>query len=422
MAIDITKHRILQAAYAPILAMAMAIMFGRLLVLAKVLDVESFAELNAALIVSGLVGMLTSFGLFLDLQRKLPGQLAMGQRQAAATQIAQSILGTATIALLGFAAAGLRLSVGSISPLAIGLGVFHGISQQLFLIVTTESRSNNEPMRFALQSLTRAVGMAIFAFPIAVATGLSAAVIGAESLVTLVSTLFISRKVWNKLDIPLSVSFQLGLRSIGRINWGSMASLLMLSLAVTASGNMDRWLSSTKLPHDDFAHYSFAWITLTAAFAVQGLINASVFPMIARRSALHGKQSAFRLTFLTATGMVVAFLVAIAPCVYIADIAIKKFYPSYSAAIPLIPLLAVAAALRISDFWSSFLVITGNERTSLIINVAAVASSLGAWVMTSGFFAGTQALGLAYLAACVAALTYLCSFAASYRYAKFANA
>ncbi|MGY4468387.1 O-antigen/teichoic acid export membrane protein [Bradyrhizobium sp. LB9.1b] len=277
-------------------------------------------------------------------------------------------------------------------------------------------------MRFALQSLTRAVGMAIFAFPIAVATGLSAAVIGAESLVTLVSTLFISRKVWNKLDIPLSVSFQLGLRSIGRINWGSMASLLMLSLAVTASGNMDRWLSSTKLPHDDFAHYSFAWITLTAAFAVQGLINASVFPMIARRSALHGKQSAFRLTFLTATGMVVAFLVAIAPCVYIADIAIKKFYPSYSAAIPLIPLLAVAAALRISDFWSSFLVITGNERTSLIINVAAVASSLGAWVMTSGFFAGTQALGLAYLAACVAALTYLCSFAASYRYAKFANA
>ncbi|HEV2504150.1 MAG TPA: hypothetical protein VGV39_13815 [Mesorhizobium sp.] len=401
----------------------MAIMFGRLLVLAKVLDIRSFADLNAALIVSGVIGMLASFGLFLDLQRKLPGQLATGKRRAAATLLGQSFLGTMVIGGLGFLAAGLHLSLGTITPLVIALGVLHGTSQQLFLIVTTESRSNNEPTRFALQSLTRALGMAIFAFPIAVVTGSSSAVVVAESFITIASTLLISRKVWRKLNLSPLTSLKLALRSIDRINWNSTVALLLLSLAVTASSNMDRWLSSTKLSHNDFAQYSFAWITLTAAFAVQGLINASVFPMIARRFALHGHRSAFRLTFLTATGILVVFLFAIVPCVYIADIAIQRLYPAYSEATPLIPLLSIAAALRVSDFWSSFLVITGNERTSLAINIAAVALSLGIWMMdTSGFYASSEALGLAYLACFIAALTYLGSFVASYRYAKRQNA
>lgn len=422
MSIEITKHRLLQAAYAPILATAMGIMFGRLLLLAKVLDIRSFAELNAALIISGLVGMFASFGLFLDLQRKLPGQLARGRRRAATIQIVQAIVGTAAVALIGFTAASFHLSFGSISTSAIGLGVFHGASQQLFLIATTESRSNNEPVRFALQSLSRATAMVIVAFPIAVSTGSSTAVIGSEGLVTLSAALLIYRQVWRNLDVPLSLTVCLAFRSIGRVRWGSMLALLMLSLAVTASSNMDRWLSSASLTHDEFAMYSFACITLTAAYAVQGLINASVFPMIARRSALNGNQAAFRLTLLTATGMAIAFLLAVAPCVYVADIAIRRFYPSYVAAIPLIPLLTVAAILRISDFWSSFLVITGNERTSLLINVAAVTLSLGMWFVTSGFFASTQAMGLSYLAISTAALTYLCSFAASYRYVRFASA
>lgn len=422
LAISITKYRILQATYVPILAVAMAVMFGRLLVLAKVLDLGAFADLNAALIVSGLVGMLSSFGLFLDLQRKLPGQLATGKRRAAATQMAQSILGTAMIAGLGFLAAGLHLSMGTLTPHAIGLGVLHGVSQQMFLIVTTESRSNNEPIRFALQSLSRALGMAAFAFPIAIATGSASAVIGAESLVTIATTLLIFRKVWTKLNIAPLTTFRLAFRSFDRINWISMAALLMLSLAVTASSNMDRWLSSTRLPHSDFAQYSFAWITLNAAFAVQGLINASIFPMIARRFALRGTWPAFRLTVLTATGILTTFLLAILPCVYIADAAIQKLYPAYSGAIMLIPSLSIAAALRISDFWSSFLVITGNEKTSLAINVVSVMLSLGIWMATSGFFVSNQSLGLAYLAALIALITYFCSFVACYLYAKRANA
>lgn len=415
-------RRIMQASYIPVLAVAMAIMFGRLLVLAKVLDIRAFAELNAALIVSGLIGMLSSLGLFLDLQRKLPGHLAIGQRRAAAVQIGQSILATAVIAAAGLLAAGFQFSNGTITPLAIGLGVFHGASQQLFLIVTTESRSNNEPLRFALQSLSRSLGMVVFAFPIAIATSSAFAVISAESLVTVVATLLISRKVWARLDITLWTSIRLAFRSFGRINWPSMGALLALSLAVTASSNMDRWLSSTQLPHGDFAQYSFAWITLTAAFAVQGLINASVFPMIARRFALHGIRPAFRVTFIATTGMLAVFLTAIIPSVFIADLAIQNVYPAYSAAIAIIPVLSIAAALRVSDFWSSFLVITGNERTSLAINVAAVVISLGLWWATTGFYTASQSLGLAYLAALIALATYFCSFAASYQFAKRANA
>lgn len=415
MGIRINSHRIRQASYAPILAVAMTIMFVRLLIMARVLDVSAFAELSAILIVSGVVGMLAGCGLFLDFQRKLPGQLALGQRRLAATYMWSSIIGALAVGLFGFLLAGLRITSGGITPDVVIFGVIHGVSQQIFLIVTTESRSNNEPLRFSVQSLSRSIGLIILAVPAAYILHSAKSAILAESFATMAVTLAVFRKVSYRLPINSGRTVMLAVRSLRFLNWRSIGTLLLLSVAGACSTNLDRWLSSTYLQPVEFAQYSFAWITLTAAFAVQSLVNASIFPMIARRSAIYGIQSAFRLSALAAFGMLAVFLISIIPAVYSADLAIGKLYPNYVMAMPLIPILAIAAAFRISDFWSSFLVINGKEETSLAINVGINIFAVGIWA-TTRFGAGSISLSLAYLAAFSAIGTYLLSFFYSYKH------
>lgn len=420
MSFNINKHRLRKVIYAPILATAMALMLGRFLLFAKILDVNSFAELSAIYLVSGIVSMLSSLGLYLDLQRKLPGYLALGQRRAAAAIIWQSLLGTVAIGIVGVAVASAGLSFGSISSTAVILGVFHGVIQQGFLIQTTESRSNNDPLRFSVQSIARAFGILIFAVPISIEFGTAISVVIPECFVTGIMAISISLKTARNLAIPHRQAAFLGARSFLRMRLGSTLALLLLSLAVTTSISMDRWLSSFVLEPAEFAEYSFASIAMTAALALQGLVNASVFPMIAKRSTIHGVKSAYRLAALTAFGTLAIFLVAIVPAVYVADFLILRFYPKYQDAIPLIPILAIAAAFRISDFWTSFLMIRDRERTSLLVNIGAAATAFVIWLLTR-FGADTPEAGIAYMAACVASLTYIISFVFSHVHFKSIN-
>jgi len=100
---------------------------------------------------------------------------------------------------------------------------------------------------------------------------------------------------------------------------------------------------------------------------------------------------------------------------------IFRFYPKYLDAIPLIPILAIAAAFRISDFWSSFLVIRDRENTSLLINMATAGTAFAIWLLTR-FGADTPEAGIAYMAAFVAAFTYVISFLFSHIHFRSSNA
>ena len=417
MEVNAKRYRLRKATYAPILAFAMIMMLGRLLIYARILSVQSFAQLNAILIVSGVIGMMSSLGFFLDLQRKLPGHLALGRRRSAGMMIWQSLIGTFAIGIVGVLTSGLGVSLGSMSSSAIFFGVMHGVAQQVFLIATTESRSDNDTLRYSLQSLTRAILIFVVAVPISLEFRSALSVIILECLITAGLAVIISRKTSIRLSISSSKSFVLALRSLRRANWKSILALLLLSLAMTAASSVDRWVSSLELTPVAFAEYSFAAITLTAASAIQQLANASIYPMIARRYYISGIKAAYRLSLLTSFAMLIGFLSAIVPAVYAADFMVLSFFPNYAKSLPLLPILAVASAFRISDFWSSFLVICGRERTSLIINVTVVIAALTIWYSTR-FGMQHPGAGIAALAAFIAALNYIASFFCSRSYIR----
>lgn len=406
----LTPHRIRQAGYAPLLAAGMGVMFVRLLVMARLLDIEQFAVLSAGLVVSSLISTFSCFGLFLHLQRKLPVHLARRHHRAAAVQLSQTVIAALAIGGVGMAVGLSGASIGGVTSDMILFGSVHGVSQQLFMIATTESRSDNDPIRYSLQHLVRSTATVLLAVPAAVLLGSAEAVLIAETAVAVAAVLIILATVARRLNASAPRAAALGIRSFGRVDWISMLSLLTYSIIAAISVQADRWISSVSLSPIDFAHYSFAWIIMIFALSAQALINASVYPMIARRFALAGASSAYRLAALASSATLVVCAILIVPSVLVANSVIGRFFPGYEDAATLVPILAAAGIFRVSDFWSTFLIVAGRERSALLATVVSLTVTFALWYLAIER-EQLRPVHLAYLALSIAAVTYVVAFA-----------
>ena len=76
-----------------------------------------------------------------------------------------------------------------------------------------------------------------------------------------------------------------------------------------------------------FAHYAFAWIVLSMAQSAQVVINASVYPMLVRRYAEHGRSVAFRLCLRVCAAILVLGVVAAVPLGLLLDFSVRRWYP-----------------------------------------------------------------------------------------------
>jgi O-antigen/teichoic acid export membrane protein len=376
-------------------------MFIRLLLMAKLLPVTEFAELSAALVVSSVFNTLACVGVFVDLQRRLPVLMARGQNRAAAMNLARA-------ALLAVALSAIFLVGAVVAPpyrLVLALGVIQGLSQQLFLIATTESRSAGNPLRYAMQQLTRSVLTVPVDIAAALAFSTAGPVLIADSLAGYLVAALIFLAISRRTHVPVSLASRLAIRSLPKVKWLSMLFLLAYSTFAAMSVQIDRWISTIVLTRTGLATYSFAWIVMIFASSLQAIVNASAYPMIARRLAQRGQASAYRLTL----GLSVSFIGVSAlifwPGLKLSDLAIDRFFPNYAAAKPIVPILTLAAACTLSDFWTSFLVITGHERSLLGTSLSAFAIAFGTWYFLFGGHIDLS--NLAYLALGVSTITYL---------------
>jgi O-antigen/teichoic acid export membrane protein len=195
-----------------------------------------------------------------------------------------------------------------------------------------------------------------------------------------VSILLINR-AFVRFGMPFFESLRLALRKMRTLNWSSMVFLMLISATAVAAANADRWIAVSNLENMAFAQYSFASIILTAGASAQALINASIFPAIAKRLARYGYKVAFRLVLITSGLCLFICSIMIIPCVMISHALVLRFYPDYLDSTPLIPILAIVAMLRLSDFWASLLIISGSERAGVVINTLSLAGPFAIWYL-----------------------------------------
>jgi O-antigen/teichoic acid export membrane protein len=404
--VALTRFRLLQLRYVPLLALAMGLMMLRTLVAARLLDVPAFAAFSLGLLVSSTFCMLACLGLQPLLQREMPVHIVRGRERAGGMLVAQSL----TVALGCAGLAGAALAVSQLwaddGRMPLWVGLVHGLSQQFFVIATVESRSRGEPVRFARQNLLRAFAVLGAGTLAAALTGEPMLVLLAEAAMSFVLSGTVLAGVFSAARMAAVSSVRLGWRRMSRLPWRAAFALLALSIVGFLLTNVDRWIAAQSLDVQEFAHYAFAWMVLMVGQSAQTLINASVFPMLARRQAAVGLPRAYSVAArISLAGLAVAGLGAL-PLWWLLDYVVVHAFPAYQDARPLIGLFIAAAVLRVSDFWSSLLVIAGREAALLAANLA------GAAIAGAGWWIGLQLLQLPMSAVTIGWLALLLSLAA----------
>jgi O-antigen/teichoic acid export membrane protein len=374
----LTPLRLRQIWYVPLLGLAMGVMLARMLVMARLLDLTGFAQFSLGLLVSSTFCMLACLGLQPLLQREMPVHFVRRRERAAAVLVAQCLLVAAsTAALLAAAVAGLAWT--GIPALTLGVGLLHGLSQQVFVVATVESRSRGDPVRFARQNLARALVVLVAGAAVASLAQSALLALAAEALVSLALSAGVLARVFATARLAAPAAAEVGRRRLAKLPWRAAAALLALSVVAFGLANADRWIAARELDARAFAQYAFAWMVLMVAQSAQTVVNAAVFPMLARRHAINGSSRAFSVAARISAGSLFLALALAAPAWWLAVLAIDRAFPSYADSSPLIGVFIFSAAFRISDFWSSFLVITGREGPLLVANVAVVALVGGGW-------------------------------------------
>jgi O-antigen/teichoic acid export membrane protein len=413
----LTPRRLRQLWYAPLLVLAMGTMMLRLLVMARVLDVPAFGEFSGGLLVSATFCMLGCLGLQSLLQREWPVNLVRRQELRPLVRAAQCNVVALACGAVGIAGAAVGLSIAGMPPTLIAAGLLHGVAQQFFLVSTVESRSRGDVLRFAAQNFARAAAALLLSVGIALWTGSALAVLLFDALVTMMMAMrYWIRALAHTRHRALAV-VRLAVRRLRHVRWRSALTLMMIMAAGFILLNVDRWVASARFGVAEFAQYSFAWVVLSIAQSVQVVINASVYPLVARRFAERGRQVAYGVCLRAAVAILVLGALAAVPLAHLVQLAVVRWYPNYAGASALLPLFIAVAVLRTSDFWSTFLLITGMEAQLLRLNLAAAGLGLAIWSMIARPWGDAPATlqQVGWLAALLSVLAYAAVAGVSWR-------
>jgi O-antigen/teichoic acid export membrane protein len=416
---SLTPAHLVQLLYVPLLGSAMALMLLRTLLLARILDVDGFAKISGALLVSGTFCMLNCLGLLPLLQRELPIRLVRRRENAGHVLLAQCVMVALGLAILGVAAAFAGVSAAGLTPSLFGVAILHGCSQEVFLVATVESRSRGQPLQFARQNFIRSITMLTLGCIIAFVTRSAIWTLATEATVGFLLTEQALRMVWARSALPTSAIYRLAFNRLGRLSWSSAISLMVVTIVSFLVFNADRWIAAQFLGPTIFAQYAFAWTVLLVAQAMQAVINTSIYPLLARRFASKGTDAAFRVCTIASLGLLLAGGVLGVPAYWLFDMAIARFFPAYGGARTLLPVFLAIAVLRLADFWSTYLIITRNERTLIFINVVAAVIAVSAWFISRAFSSHVLDLrGVAALAALLTVSAYAGSALCALRVAR----
>jgi O-antigen/teichoic acid export membrane protein len=406
--VSLTPNRIRQLWYFPLLAMAMGLMMVRMLLMARILEIRSFAEFSGGILISSSFCMLGCLGLQITLQRGWPVNIWRGQELRGLTRAAQCNLAAGGTAVAFIALVLCGLSIGTFSPLLLIVGIVHGCTQQIFLIATVESRSRGDAVRFSRDNIIRALALLSFGILVAVLTGSGIAVLVAEAVLTLSFSVVLLRRSATYARLDMWRLYNLALRRMPRAPWRAAMTLMAITGVAFLLVNLDRWLAAARLSALEFAAYSFAWTVLMLAQSAQQIINTSIYPMMCRRFASNEPRRAFRVCMASSLFVLFAGGIAALPAYVVLKYCVYNWFPKYAGAVVVVPLFLAVAVLRVSDFWSSFVLAAGRENVLLFANTASVITGILLWSLWIYFPTGKalQPTDAALLALILSILSY----------------
>ncbi len=412
------RRLVREGAYAPVLVLALGLMMARLMAAARILEVQEFARYSAALLVSGSFCMLGSLGLQTMLQREMPVRIHRGQERHGMVLLAQALMVAAGCAAAGLLAAFAIPAAGggqALDRATFMVGVLHGMSQQVFVLMTIESRSRGRTMGFAGQYLARSVAVAGCGIAVMWLGSSGPWAAGAEAAATFAISAAMLGGISERSGTPAIASALLAMRRIHDLRWRAAAMLLAVYAVSWAVQNADRWVAERSVGVEAFAVYAFAANALTVASALQMVTNASMFPRLAKVHAEFGRRGAFLQAVRYSTLLAALGLAAFPIAAFAWSLMVRQWFPKFGESTTIAPLFIAVGVLRVSDYWSSFALVVGAEGRLLLVTTVSALVMAGAWWLTLPQGIPLTVQSVAWLAVALAAGAYVSSIGVAWR-------
>lgn len=368
--------------YTPILGITAFIGLTRMGIYARLLNVEDFGVISKLFLVSSFFAVGGSFGFYLIAQRDLPGMYVKGQYKKGVLTLGKVGFITSLMAL-GFS----LLPITTFKPLGINpfffsIAIFHGWCQQIYLLAVTDIRCRLEMRRYSFELLIRTIVALAGATLVAYLGGGVLGIVAVEAIINLMLTLKLIQDLIKSTKLSVPVFFKISMKGFKKEEWKVSFILLIGTLLIFISTSVDRWLAADHLTIVEFGSYSFAWISVSIALSVQALLNAGLFPLIAHKRTAVSNAAALRMSAFISIGLLALGLLGSYFVNLIALWAIPIWYVKYTLALPLLPILLAAAAFRVSNFWSSYLIIAHKQNAMLVTQIVMISTlALSIWLL-----------------------------------------
>jgi O-antigen/teichoic acid export membrane protein len=407
------KGELIFLSYMPVLFTATALSFLRVIIYAHVLDVAQFGVASMILLVSGLFGIIGHLGTQVVAHRELPLMLSKSRRRRAVWLLSRVVLTISASAAVALVCAVAGLKVFSLGSAEMSIGIAHGWCHQVFMTLSIESKSRLMMREYATSQFTRALAATIAGVAAAYIVRSGAATVLAETCAFGALTPSMILRILKEAGLGAKVGLLLGLSTRREFPRRAALYLLGSSLVSFASINIDRWIAAALLDKSSFGIYAFAVIALSVAQLAQYIINAGAFPLLAHKRNEFGNAHVFKLTALWSFAAFVGGLIVVVPTAALVRPLVQVFFPAYTAGVASIVILMPAALLRVSDFWSSYLIIAERESLLLVSQLVALGATFAFWVVWFGGSDVASVTAFAWLALTCAATSHIASASAS---------
>lgn len=402
--------------YTPILGISAFIGLMRMGIYARLLNVDDFGVISKIFLISSFFAVGGSFGFYLIAQRDLPGMYVKGHYKDGVLMLGKVGFITTLMALVFSLLPITTYRPLDINPFFFSLAIAHGWCQQIYLLAVTDIRCRLEMKRYSYELLIRTVLALAVATLVAYFGGGVFGIVLAEVIINVLLTFKLIKDLIKSTALSVPVFFKISTKGFNKEEWKVSFVLLAGTLAIFFSTSVDRWIAADQLIISEFGSYSFAWISVSIALSVQALLNAGLFPLIAHKRSAVSDQAALRMSAFVSIGLLVIGLAGAYLANVVARWGIPIWYPKYNLALPLLPILLAAAAFRVSNFWSSYLVIAHKHNEMLVTQIALIALlTLGTWLMKDRIDTSHLAYAFAWLNLLLAAGGYFFNAIVAYR-------
>lgn len=386
--------------------LAAVLMMGRMLAYAKLLPVPAFGALSVGLLVSASLTMVNALGLFLLMQRDLPCLFAARRFTRGMIMMCEVALVTVLCAvpLLGYSATGLSLAGGAGALLA--LAAVHGLSNQFFGIISTESKSRLLQSEFSATLFARSCVILLAGVLGAVKWGSAEAILIAEILATLAMVGIATVRAGTRYGRASWGLPKLALRHLRHAEWRAAGALFVSVVLAFLMQNTDRWMAADALEKHVFAQFAFAWTLLSMASTFQVTVNANLFPSLAAQIYHSGRNVVRVRTTKTSLGLLAALGLLALPGYFIIRWGTETYFPQYLDVLSYMPLFLGASAFRASDFWANYFVISGRTRVLFACQLSVLLATLVVWAVTGLYSEMPLLMRLSILTLALSALSF----------------